>query len=284
MYQAGLVLEGGGMRGVYTAGVLDAFLEEDIEFSHIYGVSAGSCHATSYIAKQPGRAFRVNVDYLDDPNYCGLKTYLRTGDIFGADMLYAQIPNVLDPVDYETFQKYPGKFYAVVTDVDTGEARYIPVRDLKKQIWAIRASSSLPLVSRTIKVKNHSYLDGGIADSIPVRKAMEDGNQKNVVILTREEGYQKGPNSLMPLLKLRYPHKKAFLKKMENRHIRYNETLDFLKKQEEKGKVFLIRPEEKVEVGRIEKDRDKLEALYRIGLQDGRKAMKAMKEYLEQEH
>lgn len=282
MYHAGLILEGGGMRGVYTAGVLDAFLEENIEFSSIYGVSAGSCHACSYMSKQKGRAYRVNVDYLDDPNYCGVKSYLKTGNVFGADMLYSQIPNVLDPFDYEEFEKYPGKFFAVLTNLETGEPEYIRVKDLKKQMWAVRASSSLPLVSKTLVVKGRHYLDGGIADSIPIRRSIEAGNEKNVVILTREDSYRKTPNELMPLMKLRYSHSKAFLEKAENRHIRYNETLDFLKKEEEEGRTFVIRPSEKVNVGRVEKNKDKLEHLYNIGLEDGRKSMEDMKKYLEQ--
>ena len=282
MYHAGLILEGGGMRGVYTAGVLDAFLEENIEFSSIYGVSAGSCHACSYMSKQKGRAYRVNVDYLDDPNYCGVKSYLKTGNVFGADMLYSQIPNVLDPFDYEEFEKYPGKFFAVLTNLETGEPEYIRVKDLKKQMWTVRASSSLPLVSKTLVVKGRHYLDGGIADSIPIRRSIEAGNEKNVVILTREDSYRKTPNELMPLMKLRYSHSKAFLEKAENRHIRYNETLDFLKKEEEEGRTFVIRPSEKVNVGRVEKNKDKLEHLYNIGLEDGRKSMEAMKKYLEQ--
>lgn len=281
MYHAGLILEGGGMRGVYTAGVLDAFLEEEIQFSDIYGVSAGSCHACSYMSGQQGRAYRVAVDYLDDSNYCGARTFLRTGNIFGVDMLYSQIPNVLDPFDYEAFKKYPGTLHAVITDVDTGEPVYVKVRDLNKQMWAIRASSSLPLVSKSLVVGGHTYLDGGVADSIPIRKSREDGNIKNVVVLTREEGYRKEPNHFMRLVKMRYPRAKAFVKKMANRHIRYNETLTFLEEEEKAGRVFIIRPKEKVVVGRVEKNKEKLEALYQIGLNDGREALAAMKEYLE---
>ena len=281
MYQAGLILEGGGMRGVYTAGVLDAFLEENLEFSSIYGVSAGSCHACSYMSKQFGRAYRVNVEYLDDPRYCSVRSLLKTGDLFGAEMLYSQIPDVLDPFDYEEFRNYPGKFYAVLTNVDTGEAEYVRVKDLSKQIWAVRASSSLPLISRTIHIQGKRYLDGGIADSIPIRRSMECGNTKNVVILTREEGYEKTPNSLMPLIRLRYPFSRKFQEKAANRHIRYNETLDFLKKEEDAGRVFVIRPSRKVLVGREEKDRTKLEQLYKAGRNDGKKAMEALKKYLE---
>ena len=281
MYHGGLILEGGGMRGVYTAGVLDAFLENDIKFEKIYGVFAGSCHACSYMSGQYGRAFRVAVDYLDDPDYCGTRTFLRTGNIFGVDMLYSRIPNVLDPFDFEAYKKYPGTLYAVITDVDTGEPVYVKAKDLNKQMWAIRASSSLPLVSKSLVVNGHTYLDGGVADSIPIRKSLADGNTKNVVILTREEGYQKEPNRAIRLLKMRYPKSKAFVKKMANRHIRYNDTLAFLEKEEEEGRVFLIRPKEKVNVGRVEKNRSKLEALYQIGLEDGRNSIAAMKEYLE---
>ncbi|MBQ9156571.1 MAG: patatin family protein [Eubacterium sp.] len=280
MYQAALILEGGGMRGVYTAGVLDAFLEKDVEFSGIYGVSAGSCHAGSYISKQYGRAFRVNVNYLDDPRYLSAKSFLKTGNLFGADMLYSQIPNVYDPFDYETFRQYQGKFYAVVTNVDTGEAEYIRIRDLDRQMWAVRASSSLPLISKTIVVKGRSYLDGGIADSIPIRRSIRDGNEKNVVILTRDADYRKEPNKLIPLARLRYPRSKQFVDRMEDRHIRYNETIDFLKEEEAAGRVFIIQPREQVAVGRLEKDREKLTALYEEGLKDGRESMERMINYL----
>ena len=280
MYQAGLILEGGGMRGIYTAGVLDAFMEEGIEFSSIYGVSAGSCHAGSFIAKQPGRALRASINYLDDPDYCSMKSFLKTGDFFGVDLLYSQIPNVYEPFDYETFKKYQGKFYAVATDVDTGEAKYLRVRDMDKQMWMIRASSSLPLISRTLVVKGHSYLDGGVADSIPIRRSIQDGNSKNVVILTRDASYRKEANSMMKLMKLRYPRSKAFLEKMADRHIRYNETLDFLAREESAGRVFIIRPRTKIEVGRLEKDKEKLLTLYKAGLEDARSLMGKMKEYL----
>ena len=281
MYQAGLILEGGGMRGMYTAGGLDAFLDKEIEFSSIYGVSAGACHACSYISKQRGRAFRVGVDYLDDPNYCSFKSFLKTGDLFGADFTYGEIPDVLDPFDYDAFRNYEGSFFAVVTNVQTGKAEYKRVRDAEKHLWMVRASASLPLVSRTIAVKGKYYLDGGIADSIPIRKSIEDGNEKNVVILTRDAGYRKEPNGLLPLMRIRYPGKKEFLDAVETRHIHYNEVLAFLEEEEEAGRVFVIRPSEEVEVKRIEKDRDKLEALYLQGFEDCMARADAMIAYLE---
>jgi len=280
MYDAGLVLEGGGMRGVYTAGVLDAFLDEGIEFSSVYGVSAGACHGCSFLSKQRGRGVRVVVDYLDDPRYCGIKSLLKTGDIFGADFAYSQIPDVLDPFDHQAFDQYQGRFYVVATDVVTGQPKYLRVRDLRKQIWMIRASSSLPLVSRTVAVHAHYYLDGGVTDSIPIRRSMEDGNEKNVVVLTRDAAYRKEANSMMPLMRLRYHGHKAFLDAAETRHIHYNEVLAFLEEEEAAGRVFVIRPSEEVQVGRLEKDRKKLEALYQKGLEDAGARMEELKKYL----
>ena len=279
-YQAGLILEGGGMRGVYTAGVLDAFLDHDVAFSSIYGVSAGACHACSYMSGQRGRAFRVNTEYLDDPRYCSAKSLIRTGDLFGADFVYSQLPNVLDPFDYDAFEKYDGKLYAVVTNVRTGEPEYIRVRDGRRQMWVVRASASLPLISRTIAIHGNYYLDGGISDSIPIRKSIEDGNVKNVVVLTRDASYRKEPNSIMPLLRLRYRGCREFLNANEIRHISYNETLAFLEEEEKAGRVFIIRPEHEVKVGRLEKDKEKLTKLYEQGVEDARRLMDPMREYL----
>lgn len=269
------------MRGIYTAGVLDVFMEEHIEFSSVYGVSAGSCHAASYLSRQPGRGFRAGTEYLDDPEYCSVRSFLKTGDMFGVDMLYSRLPNVYEPVDYDAYREYKGKFYAVATDVDTGKPVYLRIRDLDTDMWKIRASCSLPLISRTLVVKGHSLLDGGIADSIPVRRSIEDGNEKNVVILTRGAGYRKGPNPMMTLMKLRYPRSKAFVERVGDRHIRYNETLEFLEREEAKGRVFVFRPSEAIEVKRIEKDKEKMRSLYEMGLRDARENMERMKQYLE---
>ncbi|MDO4977337.1 MAG: patatin family protein [Eubacteriales bacterium] len=281
MYNAGLILEGGGMRGVYTAGVLDAFLENDVEFSSVYGVSAGSCQACSYLTKQKGRGVRTVVNYVNDPEYCSVKSLVKTGDMFGVDFCYSKIPYVLDPVDSAAFQDYKGKFYAVLTNLETGEAEYIRVKDMEKQIWAVRASSSLPLLSRTIIAKGRPFLDGGVADPIPLKRSIATGNKKNVVILTRDASYRKESNPLVPIMKLRYKKYPNFVDRMADRHIRYNETLDYLNDLEEKGEVFVIRPQYPVEVDRLEKDKDKLMVLYNQGLEEGRAAIAAMREYLE---
>ena len=265
MYQAGLILEGGGMRGVYTAGVLDYFLDLGIEFQEVYGVSAGICNACSYLSRQKGRSLRINVDYLDDPRYCSVESLVRTGDLFGADMLYDTIPNELDPYDYETFSRYQGKVYAVVTNCETGKAEYMQLRRMDRDIQAVRASSSLPMVSKMVDIGGNQYLDGGISDSIPVIQSMRNGNQKNVVVLTRDASYRKEPSKTLAAIKLRYKNYPNLVRQMEYRHIRYNKTLDFIRKGQEAGKIFVIQPRNPVEIRRIEKDRAKLQTLYEEG-------------------
>ena len=182
MINSGLVIEGGGMRGVYAAGVLDFFMEKNIYFDDCYAVSAGSCHAASYYSKQIGRSLKVTLDYINDKRYCSINSLIKTGDMFGAEMLYDIIPNELVLYDYDIFNEFNGNFYSVVTNCKTGKAEYIKIKDMKKDIIAIRASSSLPLLSRIVKINGESYLDGGISDSIPIKKSIEDGHKKNVVI------------------------------------------------------------------------------------------------------
>ena len=272
MYKGGLVLEGGGMRGVYTAGVLDFFIDKDIYFENTYGVSAGICHACSYLAKQRDRAYRVNVDYLDDKRYASFYSLVTTGDYFGVKMVYEDIPNKLYPFDKKTFEEYEGNLYSVVTNMKTGEAEYIKLKDMDKDIIYVRASSSLPLLSRIVKVDGKEYLDGGIADSIPIEKARKDGNEKNVVVLTQPNGYRKEKNKLLPVMKIKYKKYPNFINSMANRHINYNNSLDKIKEEEEKGNVFVIRPSESLDITRLEKNKDKLEALYNLGYNDAKKA------------
>ncbi len=284
MYQVGLVLEGGSMRGVYTAGVVDAFLDNDIEFSSVYGVSAGSCHGASLVSKQKGRAFRVNVDYLDDKNYCSIYSLLTTGNLFGSKMLFDTIPNELDLYDYAAFDAYAGKFILVVTNVETGEAEYIQMTSeyIRHKMAYMQASCSMPLVARIVEVDGRRYMDGCIADSIPIRRAAADGNQKNVVVRTRARGYQKEANSAMPLIRLFYRNYPAFVKGCAERHIHYNETLAFLDAEEKAGRVFLLAPTKECRVGSVCKDRRKLEALYETGYADAAARMDELKVFLEE--
>lgn len=283
MYQAGLVLEGGGMKGVYTAGVLDFFIDKGLEFSSVYGVSAGACTMCSYVSKQRGRGFHAAVDYLGDKNYCSVYSLLKTGDLFNADMCYYQIPETLIPYDYDTFYQYKGTCYSVVTNIETGCPEYIPIKDMKQDIEAIRASASLPLLSKNVVWKDHLYLDGGISDAIPLKASIKEGNKKNVVIMTKEAGYRRRPASMTSLIKLRYRKYPKVYELMKNRHTAYNETLDFLAEQTEAGTAFLIQPKRKSEVGRIEKDKERLKELYEEGFRDGAECYEALIRFLERE-
>jgi predicted patatin/cPLA2 family phospholipase len=278
--QGGLVLEGGGMKGIYTAGVLDYFIEQNIFLSDCYGVSAGACHMCSYLSGQKGRAYRVFVNYLKDKNYCSIRNLLTKGDLFDVEMCYDTIPNKLDPYDYEAFNAYPGRAYAVVTNIITGKAEYKPIRELHRDIIAIRASSSLPLVSNNVYIDGIPYLDGGIADSIPIIRSLRDGNKKNVVIMTKEVGYRRKPTSQMEAIKVRYHKYPALVRDMARRHIVYNRTLDFIEEHEKKGHIFVIRPKVNPKVGRLEKNETKLKALYDMGYEDAKESLDALKKYL----
>lgn len=281
MYQTGLVLEGGGMKGIYSSGVLDFFLDKGIEFSSCYGVSAGACSLCSFLSKQRGRAYHVNVDYLEDKNYCSIYSLLKTGDLFGVDMCYNQIPEVLNPYDFDTYNAYEGQFYSVVTNIETGSPEYIPIKDLKKDIVAIRASASLPLVSRNVEIDGKLYLDGGISDAIPLKRSIHDGNQKNVVIMTKEIGYRRKPSSMTSFIKMYYRKYPKVHELMVNRHNAYNATLDFIEEQVKKGTTFLIQPKVKSDVGRLEKDREKLTILYKQGYQDAADCYEDLMRFLE---
>ena len=280
MYQAGLVLEGGGMKGMYTCGVLEFFLEKEITFSHCYGVSAGACHMCSYLSGQKKRAYHVGVDYLNCKDYCSIGSLIRTGDLFNKDFCYDLIPNYLNPYDFEAFDRYEGKAYAVVTNIVSGKPEYIQLTDMKTDIEAVRASSSLPLVSRNVKIGDKLYLDGGISDGIPVRKSVLDGNQKNIVILTKEEGYRRKPTSTLPLIRMAYLKYPKVYELMKNRHISYNHTLDYLEKLKESGKAFVFRPKVDNGIKRIEKDKEKLTALYELGYRDAEARYEEMLAYL----
>ena len=281
MYQAGLVLEGGGMKGVYTAGVLDFFLDKGLEFSSVYGVSAGACHMCSYLSKQRGRALDVGIDYLDNKNYCGAFSLLTTGDLFNVKTAYHLIPDYLNPYDYEAFHRYEGKAYAVVTNIISGQPEYIRIRDMKENIDAIRASASLPLVSRNVRIGEGLYLDGGISDPVPIQKSILDGNRKNVVVLTKEEGFVRKPSEHLELVRMRYLRYPKVYEMMAKRHVVYNSMLDYLKRQQENGQAFVLRPKVKSSVGRIEKDAEKLKALYEEGYRDAEENFELLRNYLQ---
>ncbi len=280
MYQAGLVLEGGGMRGIYTAGVLDLFLDKGIMFSSVYGVSAGAVNMCSYLSGQRGRARDVTLDYLDNKKYCSLESLITTGDLFNVQMCYHLIPEYLNPYDYAAFDRYKGKAFSVATDIVTGRAEYFRIRDMKKDIDKVRASASLPLVSRNVKIDGGLYLDGGISDSIPLQRSVVDGNRKNVVVMTKEVGYVRRPSSQLGLVKLRYLRYPKVARLMAERHVYYAQQVAYIERMRKNGQAFVIRPKVDIGVGRVEKDVEKLTRLYRQGYEDAERQYGELIEFL----
>ena len=276
----GLVLEGGGHRGIYTAGVLDTFAENKISFDGIMGVSAGCVHGASFLSGQIGRSIRYTTKYCDNSNYMGIGSLITTGNFFNEKFCYYDLPETLDPFDNDTFDKNQTQFFAVCTDVETGSAIYHECETLKgDKIKWLQASASMPLVSKIIKIEDNLLLDGGIADSIPIKKMQELGFEKNIVILTQEAGYRKNPNSLLPIIKLVYKKYPKLIEAIENRHIVYNQQLEFLEEQEKLGNVIIIRPSEKPTASRTEKDKEKILETYNLGKKDALSVLKKIIEY-----
>jgi len=270
VYNVGLVLEGGGMRGLYTAGALEFFLEKGIEFGYIIGVSAGACNAVSYISRQKGRNKIVNTKFINDWRFAGLRNFVLKGSLFGMDFIFNEIPNRLVPFDYDTFFKSPVNFKITATDCETGRPVYFDKNDFDRNMTVLRASSSLPLVSPMVAYGGCSLLDGGIADPLPIHKAVADGCHNNVVILTRNKGYKKEPvNFLEQLLyKVKYRNYPELVKAIMKKHAIYDEALDYIEYLEQKGQAVVIRPTRELTVGRYEKDADKLLDLHQQGYED----------------
>lgn len=271
MGKLGLVLEGGGMRGLYTAGVLDFLMEKDIYTDGVIGVSAGACYACGYVSKQIGRSLKVNTKYLNDKRYMSFHSLIRTGDLFGVDFVYNQIPNKLEPYDYDTFNQSKCKLFVVCSNLETGKAEYLQCINMLQDTIYVQASASLPLLSRIVEVNGMKLSDGGSCDSIPIKKFQEMGYTKNIVVLTQSSDYRKGKNNLLPLIRHRYKKYPAFIKTLSNRHIDYNKTLQELEEMEKEGKVFIIRPSSPVTISRLEKNVEKVTELYKQGYEDTKK-------------
>ena len=276
----GLALEGGGMRGVFTTGVLDVFLENNISFDCVAGVSAGACHACSYISGQVGRSLRVCTDYTDNKEYCGIYPLITTGDIFGSEFMYHTIPEKLDPLDNEAFIRNKTVMYAVVTNCETGKPEYYRINDAFRDVEYIRASSSLPGFSKMVEIDGKKFLDGGITDSIPVNFLVDSGFEKNVVVLTQPRNYVKGPNKLLAFFKLKYKQYPALVDAIEKRHIVYNAVREHIFEMEKQGRIFVIDPKEPLNIARIEKNRSKLFAAYNIGRSTAEERLEALKKFL----
>ena len=261
----GLVLEGGGMRGIFTCGVLDYFMDHEIWFPYVIGVSAGACNGLSYVSRQRGRARKSNIDMLEKYRYVGLKYMFSQRNIMDFRLLFDAIPNSILPYDYETYFRSSTRFIMVTSNCLTGKAEYMEEKSFKKRLLDIcRASSSLPFVCPIANVDNMPMLDGGICDSIPVKKAIDDGFSKNVLVLTRNKGYRKDERDIK-IPRFFYRKYPAIRECLENRNRIYNETVNLVDKLEEEGRVIVIRPENPIQVDRIEKDIHKLEALYNEG-------------------
>lgn len=282
--KTGLVLEGGAMRGMYTAGVLDIFMENNITVDGAIGVSAGATFGCNFKSKQIGRSIRYNMKYSKDPRYVGLRSLLKTGDIYGADFCYKEIPNKLDVFDVETYKSNPMDFYVVTTDVNTGKPIYhlCPNGDSTDIEW-FRASASMPLVSRIVEIDGKQMLDGGMSDSIPIHQFKKMGYEKNIVILTQHNGYRKKKSSIMPLIKMKMGRKYPNLvHDMEIRHEIYNQTLDDLKEMESRGEVYIIQPKDPITIHRTERDPEKLKALYDTGRKEGTEHLEGIQKFLAQ--
>lgn len=277
----GLILEGGGMRGIYTAGVLEYFSEHGIYFPYTIGVSAGACMGASYLSRQLGRNRIVNVNWVSDPRYISWRNLWKNGQLFGLDFIFDEIPNKLVPFDYEAFQNSPEEYVIGTTDCITGEAVYYrkndPGYDLLK---LLRASSSLPFIAPIVEFGGRKLLDGGIADPIPLREAEREGYKRNVLILTRNSDYRKSRSRFPWLMKRAYAKYPKLVETMLRRHEVYNETLDYIESQEKAGNVFVIRPQEPLVVGRMERDTEKLDALYMQGYRDAGKLMPSLQEWM----
>ncbi len=282
--KTGLVLEGGAMRGLFTAGVLDVLMENKITFDGVIGVSAGAAFGCNFKSGQIGRAVRYNVRFCRDRRYCGLGSLWKTGDIFNTDFCYGEVPLKLDPFDFDAFEKDPTDFYVVCTDVETGQAlchRYTG-RDDHGFDW-IRASASMPLVSRMVEIEGRKLLDGGIADSIPASCFESMGYTRNVVILTRPEGYRKKKNQALPLIRRKYRAYPRLVEAMEQRHLVYNAELDYVAQAQAEGRMFVIRPEKALAVRRIEKNPERLRAAYEEGRKTAERQREALSAFLGQQ-
>ena len=280
----GLVLEGGAMRGMFTCGVIDIFLENDISFDGLAGISAGAIFGCNYKSKQIGRGIRYNKKWGRDPRYFGLQSLLLTGDLYGKEFCYHQIIEELDPIDKKTYKENDIDFYIGATDIEEGVIRYFNSKEVdERTIEWIRASASMPLVSNIVEVDGFKLLDGGMIDPIPYSIMIKNGYEKNVVVLTQPRDYIKKKTTVVPLLKLVYHKYPKLVDAMANRHILYNNQLEEIRRLEKDGKVYVIAPYESLNIKRTENNPDELERVYQIGRMVAIEKLNDIKNFLSQE-
>ncbi|MBQ9086254.1 MAG: patatin family protein [Clostridia bacterium] len=280
----GLILEGGAMRGLFTAGVIDVLMEHNISFDGMIGVSAGAVFGCNYKSCQPGRVLRYNLANCKNPKYCSIRSLIRTGNMFGVDFCYRELPDKLDLFDNQRFADNPMEFYAVATDINTGKAVYHRCDAITPQTmeW-FRASASMPLAATIVSVDGMDLLDGGIADSIPIRYFESIGYERNLIVLTQPRSYQKHPASMQGLMKLRYKSYPKLLEAMASRHLDYNASKDWIAKQEKAGSVLVIAPDTSLPIGRIEHDPTKIQETYNLGRRAAEKQLENIKGFLRTE-
>ncbi len=278
----GLVLEGGAMRGLFSAGILDVMMEEGVEFDGAVGVSAGAAFGVNFKSRQIGRPIRYNKRFARDWRYCSLRSWIMTGDLFGANFAYHDVPNLYDPFDNEAYAANPMEFHLVCTDVMTGEAVYKQVRQGGDVCYDwVRASASMPMVSKPVHLDDKWLLDGGVADSIPLAYFERQGFERNVVILTQPEGYQKKHNRLMPLLRVNLRHYPNMVKALDRRHLMYNEQLAYVRKREQEGKALVIRPTAALKIGHVSHNPDEMQAVYEEGRKMGMERLQDIRDFLQ---
>lgn len=267
--KSGLILEGGGMRGVYTGGVLEKLLEQGIFVDYIIGVSAGACSASSYVSRQSGRNHKVTIGYVQHPDYISVKNLFLKRELFGMKLIFEDIPNRLVPFDFSNFHNATEEFVVGTTDCLTGEAVYFEKRDHAEQfLTIIRASSSIPLMAQPVEYEGRLLMDGGLADPLPIRKALKDGVTRPIIVLTKTKGYRKKSNSFAKLIPAFYRQFPGIIKSLESWASRYNKEMELIEQLEAEGKVLVIRPSKHYKVTGMERDTKKLTELYDQGYQD----------------
>ncbi|NLT09355.1 MAG: patatin family protein [Ruminococcus sp.] len=277
----GIVLEGGAMRGLFTAGATDVLMEEGITFDGGVGVSAGAAFGCNIKSEQPGRAVRYNLRFCNDKRYCSKRSLIRTGDLFNADFCYHTVPEKLDLFDFRKYEESTMEFYIVCTDVLTGKPVYhrSTRMDGSGLEW-LRASASLPLVSRIVEADGRKLLDGGISDSIPLRFMESVGYERNLVILTRPRDYRKKKTGALPLVKISMRKYPELIKAVAHRHEMYNAELDYVRRAESEGRAYVLAPEENLPVKRVEHDPEKLLEAYRMGRMAAKEHLAEIKTFL----
>lgn len=283
MQNGALILEGGSLRSLFTSGVLDVFMEHNLYFSDVTGVSAGSLTGVNYVSRQPGRSAKLNIDYVNDKRYLGVNNLILHHEIFNFDFLFNDLSHSILPMDFDTFYKSPQHFTAVATNLRTGEAEYFEKSSCSDILAAIRASSSMPMLSKAVKMNGELYLDGGCAMAIPYQKAIDDGFEKIELVLTRQQGYRKlyTKPSMLHLYAKYFRHFPKFLSALYAVPTRYDAQQREIDRLEKEGRIFVIRPQGPVNVSHTEKDTAKLKALYEEGRQEAERRMDALKRYLE---